>query len=347
MARSIWNGSLSFGLVSVPVELFTATEDKTIRFNQFQEGTSDRIRNKRVNERTGEEVDFGAIVKGYDLGGGEYVIVSPEELEALEPGRTRNVEITDFVDLDAIDPVYYQKTYYLAPKGDQAERAYGLLRKAMEEAGKAAVATLVMRGKQYLVTVRPEARCLVLQTMYFADEVRDPTKEVPGLPVAEDFSDRELKTAKMLVESMAGAWEPEQYHDTYRQRVEELVDRKRAGEEVVLEARPAEPTKVVDLMAALEASVAAARGRGARPAGADRGATSAAVPSPGTRAGAKGARAAKGGSDGRGHLSELSKAELYDRASRLDLPGRSKMSRDELEKAVASAEAGTRRRKAS
>jgi DNA end-binding protein Ku len=341
MARSIWNGSLSFGLVSVPVELFTATEDKTIRFNQFQEGTSDRVRNKRVNERTGDEVEFGQIVKGYDLGGGEYVIVTPEELEALEPGRTRNVEITDFVDLDAIDPVYYQKTYYLAPKGDQAERAYGLLRKAMEDSKKAAVATLVMRGKQYLVTVRPEDRCLVLQTMYFADEVRDPTREVPGLPVAEDFRDRELKTAKMLIESMAGSWDPEQYHDTYRQRVEELVERKRAGEEVVLEARPAEPTKVVDLMAALEASVAAARGHGARPAGSDRTAKTAAPRASGKAGGTK----ADG--NGRGRLSELSKAELYDRATRLDVPGRSKMSRGELEKAVASAESGTRRRKAS
>ena len=341
MARSIWNGSLSFGLVSVPVELFTATEDKSIRFNQFQDGTSDRVRNKRVNERTGDEVEFGDIVKGYDLGGGEYVIVTPEELEALEPGRTRNVEITDFVDLDAIDPVYYQKTYYLAPKGEQAIRAYALLRRAMEDANKAAVATLVMRGKQYLVTVRPQSRGLVLQTMYFADEVRDPAKEVPGLPVDEDFSDRELKTATMLIESMAGEWDPEHYHDTYRQRVEELVERKRAGEQVVLETRPAEPTRVVDLMAALEASVAAARDRGARTGGTERRAKAAGSPSAGGKSGVKKA------DDARSRLSELSKSELYDRATRLEVPGRSKMTREELEKAVASAQSGTRRRKAS
>ena len=333
MARSIWNGSLSFGLVSVPVELFSATEDKTIHFNQFQSGTADRIRNKRVNERTGEEVSYEEIVKGYDLGGGEYVIVTPDELEAMEPGRTRNIEITDFVDLDTVDPVSYQKSYYLAPKGEQAERAYALLRRAMQESNKSAVATLVMRGKQYLVTVRPEARCLVLQTMYFADEVRDPVKEVPGLPVNEEFNDRELATAKMLIESMATDWDPEQYHDTYRQRVEDLVERKRAGEEVVLETHRAEPTKVVDLMAALQASVEAARGR-----------------SEGAKAPAKKAPGAAGPAKRKAApspvLSGLSKSQLYDRATELDVPGRSKMTRHELEQAVAAA-GGGRRRKAS
>jgi len=338
MARSIWNGSLSFGLVSVPVELFSATEDKTIHFNQFQAGTSDRIRNKRVNERTGDEVEFSEIVKGYDVGGGEYVLVSPEELESVEPGRTRNIEITDFVDLDEVDPVYYQKTYFLAPKGEQAERAYGLLRKAMEDSNKSAVATFVMRGKQYLVTVRPEPRVLVLQTMYFADEVRDPAKEVPGIPVTEDFSDRELKTANMLIESMATDWEPEQYHDTYRQRVEDLVERKRAGEEVVVESHPAKPTKVVDLMAALQASVDAARGR---PKG-----SASAASSKKAGAGAKAAASARRRRGGEEDLSQLSKAELYDRATAADVPGRSKMSRGELEKALSGA-AGARRRKAS
>jgi DNA end-binding protein Ku len=343
MARSIWNGSLSFGLVSVPVELFSATEDKSVHFNQFQAGTSDRVRNKRVNERTGDEVEYSDIVKGYDLGGGEYVMVSTEELEAMEPGRTRNIEITDFVDLDEIDPVYYQKSYYLAPKGEQAARAYGLLRRAMEESNKSAVATFVMRGKQYLVTVRPEPRVLVLQTMFFADEVRDPAREVPGVPVAEDFSERELKTARMLIESMAAKWEPEQYHDTYRERVEELVERKRAGEEVVVESHPAEPTKVVDLMAALQASVEAARRRSqgaAQPAPAKK--------APAAEAAASSARRGDG-RRGRPDLSQLSKAELYDRATAAGVPGRSKMSRDELERALSEPEGatGSRRRRAS
>lgn len=341
MARSIWNGSLSFGLVSVPVELFSATEDRTIHFNQFQTGTSDRIRNKRVNERTGDEVEFSEIVKGYDLGGGEYVLVTPEELESVEPGRTRNIEITDFVDLDEVDPVYYQKTYYLAPKGEQAERAYGLLRKAMEDSNKAAVATFVMRGKQYLVTVRPEPRVLVLQTMFFADEVRDPAKEVPGVPVEADFSDRELKTAKMLIDSMAAEWEPEQYRDTYRERVEDLVERKRAGEEVVVETHPAKPTKVVDLMAALQASVEAARGRS----------TGASKQTPASKTGAADKTAVRSSKRSAGRatedLSQLSKAELYDRATAADVPGRSKMSRDELVEALSPTASSPRRRKAS
>ena len=318
MARAIWNGSLSFGLVNVPIELFSATEDKTIHFNQFAAGTSDRVRNKRVNERTGEEVDFADVVKGYDIGGGDYVIVTPDELETAEPGRTRNVEITDFVDLDTIDPIYYQKTYYLGPKGEQAERAYELLRQAMAGANKVAVATLVMRGKQYLVAVRPEARCLVLETMFFADEVRDPAEEVPGLPVDASFSKRELDTAKMLIDSMSSEWEPEQYHDTYRQRVLELIERKRGGEKIVVGRAEPQPAPVVDLVAALEASVDALRGRGSAT-------TKAARPK------ATKAPAARAGDD----LKSLSKAELYDRATELDLPGRSRMSRDELERAVA------------
>ncbi|HUY63681.1 MAG TPA: Ku protein [Acidimicrobiales bacterium] len=326
MARSIWNGSLSFGLVSVPVELFSATEDKTIHFNQFQAGTSDRVRNKRVNERTGDEVEFGDIVKGYDLGGGEYVLVTPEELEAVEPGRTRNIEITDFVGLDDIDPVYYQKSYYLAPKGEQAIRAYGLLRKAMEQSKKVAVATLVMRGKQYLVAVRPEQRALVLETMHFADEVRDPTKEVPGLPMDEEFTAREVDTAKLLIDSMTVPWEPGRYGDTYRQRVEELIERKRRGEEVVVEAQRAEPTKVADLMAALQASVDAARGR--------------------QDSSKRAPRPAKAAAPAHDDLGALSKAELYDRAAALELPGRSKMTRQQLEEALESASVA-RSRKAS
>ncbi|MHB8328038.1 MAG: non-homologous end joining protein Ku [Acidimicrobiales bacterium] len=328
MARAIWAGSLSFGLVNVPVELYSATEDKTIHFNQLQAGTSDRVRNKRVNERTGDEVDYNEIVKGYDLGGGDYVVVTPEELEAVEPGRTRNVEITDFIDIDAIDPVYYQKTYYLAPKGEQAHRAYALLRKAMEESGKVAIATLVMRGKQYLVAIRPEARVLTLETMYFADEVRDPTKEVSGLPVEEHFTSREVGTAKMLIESMASAWDPERYEDTYRRRVEELIERKRRGEEVVTESARAEPTPVVELMAALQASVDAARDR---------------APKSTPTTGRSTAVQAGTGEE----LSTLSKAALYDRATELDIPGRSKMSRLELARAVAAAAPGSRRRKAS
>jgi DNA end-binding protein Ku len=256
MARAIWTGSLSFGLVNVPVGVYAATEDKTIHFNQLERGTSDRIRMRRVNERTGEEVSLDEIVKGYDLGGGRYVVVEPGELEAVEPGRSNTIEIRDFVDLSEIDPVFYKSAYYLAPKGRDPGRAYALLRQAMAEANKVGIATFVMRGKQHLVAIRPDRQVLTLETMYFADEVRDPATELDTLPSTElEFTGREVDTAKLLIEAMAADWDPMQYRDTYRDAVEELVDRKSRGETVVSE-RPAEPVApVVDLMEALRASV--------------------------------------------------------------------------------------------
>jgi len=259
MARPIWTGSLSFGLVSLPISLFPATKDKSIHFNQFEEGTSDRIRYRKVNERTGEEVDNARIVKGVDVGGGEYVILSDEELAAAEPERSRNIEITDFVDLDDIDPVYYRTTYYLAPQGEPATKAYALLRKAMAESNKVAVATLVMRGKEYLVAVRPEEDTLALETMYFADEVRSPKDEVGELPEKDSFSTKELSTAQLLIDAMTTAWDPEQYHDTHRARVEELIEQKHQGHVIVTELPPPKETGVIDLMAALQASVQATK----------------------------------------------------------------------------------------
>jgi DNA end-binding protein Ku len=262
MARAIWTGSLAFGLVNVPVGLYPATEDKTIHFNQFQAGTSDRIRYKRVNERTGREVDLARIVRGHEVSKGEYVLITDEELEAVEPGRSRTIDITDFVELSEIDPIYFQKTYYLAPQGEGAGRAYGLLRQAMGETGKAGIATFVMRGKQYLVAVRAEDDVLVLETMFFADEVRDPRGEIQNLPAKRAASSRELTIAKQLIESMAVAWKPENYRDTYRERVADLIERKRRGEEIVTETAPPEAGQVVDLMDALRRSVEAASGRG-------------------------------------------------------------------------------------
>ncbi len=160
MARAIWTGSVAFGLVNVPVALYSATEDKTIHYNQFQTGTSDRIRYKRVNERTGREVKPEDIVRGHEVAKGDYVLVSDEELEAVEPGRSRTIDITDFVDLAEIDPIYFQKTYYLGPQGDgAAARAYALLHRAMADTGKAGIATFVFHGKQYLVALRATQRC--------------------------------------------------------------------------------------------------------------------------------------------------------------------------------------------
>jgi len=161
-----------------------ATEDKTIHFNQFENGTADRIRYQRVNERTGKEVDYDDIVKGHDLGGGDYVIVTDEELEDVEPGRSRTIDIADFVDLDEIDPIYFQKTYYVAPRAEEAGPAYRLLRKAMAATNKVGIANFVMRGKQYLVRLRADENMLALETMFFADEVRTPADEIDGCPAS-------------------------------------------------------------------------------------------------------------------------------------------------------------------
>jgi len=318
MARAIWTGTLTFGLVSVPVGLYSATEDKTVHFNQVQQGTGDRVRNRRVNERTGEEVEYRDIVKGYDLGSDQFVVVTPEELDSLAPEKSSTIDVSDFVDLDDIDPIYFQRTYYLAPQGQQARRAYALLKKVMAETKKVGVASFVMRNKEYLAAVRPGEDVLVLETMFFADEVRDPREEIEGIPIEGEFTKRELDTAKLLVESMTAQWEPKSYHDSYRQRVEELIDRKRNGEQIVLEPAPKKPAKVSDLADALQRSLEAARGR-------TRSAPAPQVSEP-------------------ADVADMTKAELYELASELDVAGRSKMSRRQLEEAVREASGSTRRR---
>jgi DNA end-binding protein Ku len=261
MARAVWTGAITFGLVSVPVRLFSATQDHDIHFNQFQRGTSDRIRYKRVNERTGEEVDFSEIVKGRDIGGGTHVLLEPDELEAIAPGRSRALDITAFVDLDDIDPIFFQKTYYLAPASEDNARVYALLREAMAATHRAGIATFVMRGREYLAAIRAEDGVLTLETMYFADEIRTPRQELGTLPGESSFPSQELSMAKALISSMETTWRPEDYRDTYTERVEQLIDAKRKGEEVVGEAEPPQPTNVVDLMEVLRASVEAAADR--------------------------------------------------------------------------------------
>jgi DNA end-binding protein Ku len=257
MARSIWSGFLTFGLVSVPVGLYPATADQTIHFHQLHRGTSNRIRYKKVDEASGEEVDSADIVNGYDVGGGEYVVVTRDELKDVAPGRSETIEISDFVDLDQIDPVFFRSTYYLAPRGKGAERAYALLRQAMRETAKVGVATLILRDKEYLAAVRPGDEVLILETMYFADEIREPGEEFDTLEDAA-FDGRELEVAKQLVESLTVDWSPEAYHNSYRGRVEDLIERKREGQSVVFtEERPT--SNVIDLTAALEASLAQAK----------------------------------------------------------------------------------------
>ncbi len=275
MARAIWTGSLAFGLVNVPVGLYSATEDRTIHFNQFQAGTSDRIRYQRVNERTGREVDLAHIVRGHEVGKDDYVLISDEDLEAIEPGRSRTIEITDFVELAEIDPIYYQKAYYLGPQGDSAARPYALLHRAMSDIGRAGIATFVMHGKQYLVAIRAVGDVLALETMYFADEVRDPHDVIAGLPTDKSIQPRELTIARQLVDSMTATWDPGSYRDTYRERVEDLIKRKRRGEEVITEGAPPEEPNVTDLMEALRRSAEQMRER--RP---EKGATSKAKAKP-------------------------------------------------------------------
>lgn len=255
MARAIWTGSVSFGLVTVPVGLYSATEDHTIHFHQFERGTTDRVRNKRVNERTDDEVEYSDVVKGRDSGNGKVVLIEPDELDDIAPGRSRTIDITGFVDLAEIDPIYFQKTYYLAPQGDEHQRPYALLLQALEKSGRAGIAMFVMRGKQYLTAIRPQGSVLTLQTMFFADEVRDPRKELDRLPGKRRFTGKEVDTAVQLIESLSIPWKPREYKDTYTQKVEKLVRAKRRGKDVVKEDEPAEATNVTDLMDALQRSV--------------------------------------------------------------------------------------------
>jgi len=260
MPRPIWSGSISFGLVSVPVKLFSAVSRKSVSFNQIDSRSGSRIRYKKVSAADETEVPAEAIVKGYELPSGQYVLVDDVELSALDPEANRSIEIEEFVDLADIDPIFYDAAYYVAP--DKATtKPYALLARAMEETGKVGIARFVMRSKQYLAAIRPKDGKLLLSTMVYADEVNETAdiKEFEAVESAE-LNDREVAMAKQLVESLAGEFRPEQYHDTYREKVLDLIERKASGETGLVELpEPAAPEKVIDLMAALEASVAAAK----------------------------------------------------------------------------------------
>ncbi len=332
MARAIWSGSITFGLVNVPVKLYTATEERDIRFHQFQRQSNRRVHNKRVAEGSDREVKYDDIVKGYEAKKGEFVIVTPDELEAIAPGRSRTIDIEDFVELRDIDPVYFNRAYYLGPADDAAGRTYRLLVEAMSDTGKAAIGRFVMRTKEYLAAIRPSSGYLVLETLYFADEVRDPASVVGPLRNAR-VGERELTIARQLIDSMASDWDPKRYADTYRERVLDLIERKAKGEEVVSE-EPEQRAPVLDLMAALEESLQSARQRGNGRSG-----TRAASPSGGHRSG-NGKRAAprkQTGAKRRGSADEYHdwpRTRLQDEARKRDIPGRSKMSRDELVRAL-------------
>jgi DNA end-binding protein Ku len=262
MPRSIWSGSISFGLVNVPIKLYSAVSRKTVRFHQLNEQTGHRIKQMRVDPESLEEVPYEQIVKGYELTKDSYVIIKPEELESLDPEKTRTVDIEDFVDLADIDPIYYDHPYYLVP-AQGATKAYGLLLDAMKEAGKVAVARVVLRNKEQLVAIRPAGDVLIMDTMIFHDEVV-PTDELEDLPAGEELraSDRELRMAQQLIDSLSSDWAPDKYRDEYREKVLELIERKAEGEEIAIQPEAPKPTKVPDLMAALEASLAAVKDEG-------------------------------------------------------------------------------------
>ena len=261
MPRAIWSGNISFGLLNVPIKLYSAVSKKTVSFRELREEDGSRIRHRRVAEEDGEEVPYDKIVKGYEITPDNYVIMSREELAEIDPEKTRAIEIKDFVDLDEIDPIYFDHPYYLGPdKG--AERAYQLLVNAMEEQHKVAIARFVLRNKENLAAIRPMNGALTMATMRFHDEVVSPDDLEDVLPEkAEKIEKRELDMAKQLIESLSTDFEPDRYEDEYRDKLLALIERKAKGEEIV--SAPTEeptPTKAPDLMAALEESLAAVGG---------------------------------------------------------------------------------------
>ncbi|MDX6727119.1 MAG: end-binding protein Ku [Baekduia sp.] len=261
MPRSIWTGAISFGLVTVPVKLYSAVNRKTVRFNQLNAKTGSRINQKRVDASTGEEVAYEDLVKGYEISSERYVVIEPAELEAVEPKKTKTIDIEDFVDLSEIDPIFYDHPYYLAPAAGGA-KPYRLLLEAMRETNKVAIAKVVIRSKESLVAIRPAGDVLEMATMLFADEIVDP-KRIDDVPTADDIetSQRELDIAKQLVESLAGEFEPAKYSDTYREAVLAMIEKKAAGEEIAIQPEAEEAAPVPDLMSALKASLDAVRER--------------------------------------------------------------------------------------
>jgi DNA end-binding protein Ku len=264
MARAIWTGSISFGLLNVPVKLYSAVSSRAIRFRELRESDGSRIRHKRVAEEDGEEVAYDDIVKGYEIAPEQYVVMTRDELEALDPKKTKAIEIEDFVDLDEIDPIYFNQPYYIGPAAG-AERAYALLAQAMAEQRKVAVARFVMRNKESLAAIRAnnDGTVLTLATMRFADEVvpADQLDDVLGDAAEVEPRKREIEMAKALIDSLSSDFDPTSYKDEYREELMSLIERKASGEKIVsADAEAPKPTKAPDLMAALEESLAAIKG---------------------------------------------------------------------------------------
>ncbi|HET9727812.1 MAG TPA: Ku protein [Acidimicrobiia bacterium] len=256
MPSAIWTGSISFGLVQVPVRLVGATKNRDVSFNQLEEGTGARIRYKKVSDQTGEEVPAEKIQRGYEISKGRYVVIEPDELESLRPKGSHAIEIEEFIDLDAIDPLYFEQPYYLIPD-KRGAKPYKLLVDAMAELNKVAIGRIIVRSKERLVAIRTIDGMLCIETMRYADEVLSREDLVPEEDV--ELTDRERTMARQLVESLSSEkFDLEQYHDEYREQVLDLIERKAAGEAIVAEPIVEPPSKVLDLVAALEASIAKA-----------------------------------------------------------------------------------------
>jgi len=265
MPRPVWNGTISFGLVAIPVKLYHAVSKKNVSFNQLDDRTMSRIKLKKVSADTGDEVPDEHIVKGYEYTKGQYIVVDPDELEPFIPSATHSIDLEEFVELSEIDPVFFDSPYIVAP--DKTPKPYALLARAMEQSGKVAIGRFVMRNKQYVAAIRAIEGRLMLSTMVFADEVVNPgvVEELEALESIE-VTDKEAKMAEALVESLTAAFEPDKFRDSYREQVLGLIQKKAAGEEFEVPVAAKAAPQVVDLMAALEASVKAAKeARGRHP----------------------------------------------------------------------------------
>jgi DNA end-binding protein Ku len=308
MPRAIWSGSISFGLVNVPIRLYSAISEHDLHFHYVHEPDASRIGYEKVCKAEDRPVPDEEIVKAFEFEAGEYVYMTDEDFEAAEAGQTKTIDIRDFVDYDEIDPIYFERTYFLGPQ-EGGEKVYAVLARAMAESGLAAIAKYVMRDKQHLGCLRVRDGVITLEKMYFADEIR-PAEELA--PDEADVTKAELGMAEKLIESFKGPFEPEKYEDTYRDALCEIIRAKRAGKEARVE-KPEEPAAAPDLLSALRASVEAAQGRRSDPK----------------------RRADSGDSDG--ELEELSKEELYERARAADIKGRADMSKEQLVEALKTA----------
>jgi DNA end-binding protein Ku len=263
MARPVWKGSISFGLVNMGVKAFTAVRDHEVHFHQLEKKSGARVRHVKVSGKSGDPLDKDDIEMGYEVKKGKYVTFDRDELDELQPASTRVLDVSDFVALEEVDPIYYDRTYWLVPDGEGAARAYRLLLAAMEEEQRVGIGTVVMRNKQYLTAIRPLEGALAMSTMHFADDIV-PKTDIDGIPRKAKVEPKELKLATQIIESLASDWKPASYKDTYTDELRKRIDRKAKGKDVVDEAEEQETvdtSNVTDLMEVLQASVEKAKKR--------------------------------------------------------------------------------------